>query len=461
MLSRQSFAPDDKSRCSLYFSYRKAIFDQATRTLRAYRKFLVEVPLDRSWLDGQDDANITLPLDRFAIHMSDELEKYGHRWNAPQGYPMLGESSTGLYQGGQTYDVDGQGRIYISNVADGAGLVRFNPHTAEFEQPPVNFQDECRKLLPTDGDWRRAWDTDLAQVVCWRGRVYIVFDRNYRVRTSNGNFETCSGVISVPVESWDDEAAFRGDIRLHAACWPTAKFPLYSEEVSVGTARRCSPPIATHHGIAFGPWRLDLDDDGNTRRLAVVKSLSDTVTLDGIPIEPTQPATVRGLPRQRYINLGSAGRPLIRFDYGEFAMARAALGLALPGATAEDLVGPDGRFRTTIPNGPPGNLTIRFDIAAKILAERERYGSLADALSGPAQGPSYALTAIPGEPDQAIAACEYGYYVSKIDFSRRKSEGRVYRNYLRGPSDGQTAGAPCSFRLGPYNTAWIEDGDSL
>lgn len=462
VLSRQSFAPDDKLRCSLYFSYRKGMFEPGTRTLKAYRKFLVEVPLERDWLAGQGDQSITLPLDRFAIHTSDELEKYGHRWNAPQGYPMLGESSTGLFQGGQSVDVDGLGRIYVSNVADGAGLVRFNPHTGRFEQPPVHFQDECRKMLPGDGDWKRSWDADLAQVLCARNRVYVVFDRNYRVRTSNGNFETCSGVISIPQDNWDNEQAFRDDIRLHAACWPNAKFPLFTDDIDAGaTARRTGPPIATQHGLAFGKWRLDLDDEGNTLRLAIVNRLSDTAAADGTSLPPTQPVNVRGLPRQKYINLGSAGRPLIRFDYGEFAIARAALGLALPGATDEELVGPDGRFRTTIPGGPPGTLTIRFDIAAKILAERDRFGSLADSLTGLAQGPTYALAPIPGEPDQVIAACEYGYYVSKLDFSRRKTTGQVDRSYLRGPGDGKSAGPPCAFRLGPYNTSWIEDGDSL
>ncbi len=461
ILSRQSFAPDDPSKCSLYFSYRKGIFDDTTRTLKSYRKFLVEVPLDRSWLKGNGDEIVNLPLNRFAIHTSDELEKYGKRWNAPKGYPMLGESSTGLFQGGQSADTDDLGRIYISNVADGAGLIRFNPQLRRFEQPPVNFSEECRKFLPIDGKWKRSWDTDLAQIVCTRGRIYIVFDRNSRVRTVNGDFETCSGVISIPQDNWENEQAFRNDIRLHAASWPGAKNPLFPDEVVTGSTRRTGPPIPTLHGIAFSSWRLDLDERGNTQRLAMVKNLGDSFAIDGTPIAPTKMTMLNGMPRQKYINLGSAGRPLINFEYGQFSMPRAALGLALPGATMEQLVGNDGRYRKLMPEGPTGNLTIKFDIQGKIISERTKFSSLANSLSGLAQGPTYALIAIPDEPHQAIASCEYGYYASKVDFSKLHKDGKVYRSYLHGPGEGQTKGPPCAFQLGPYNTKWIEDGKSL
>ena len=304
IVSRQSFAPRDASKCSLYFSYRKAIFDGDATRLKEYRKLLVEVPLQKAWLDRQGDEVITLPLDGFAIHTTDQRERFGNRWNAPQGYNMLGESSTGLYQGGQTVDTDDQGRIYISNVPDGAGIVRFNPHLGTFEQPPVNFHAECRKFLPTDGEWKRSWDTDLGHIVCTRGRVYLVFDRHYRVTTPNGKFETCSGVISLPQEGWDDTDAFRRDIRLHAACWPQAQHPLYPDDVVEGKPRRAGAPVATTHGIAFGSWRLDLDEHGNTQRLAVVKQLSDSVAADGSSLPPTQVVTFHGLAKQRLINVG-------------------------------------------------------------------------------------------------------------------------------------------------------------
>lgn len=458
LVSRQTFAPADPSRCSLYFSYRKSLFDQKSGQLAGYRKMLVEVPLDQRWLEGSGDATITLPSDAFAIHTTEDLERFGNRWDAPKGYNMLGESSTGLFQGGQTADIDEKGRIYISNVADGAGLIRFNPHTSKFEQPPLNFHDATKALLPADGEWKRGWDRDLGQIVCVRGRVYIVYDRNYRVITPNGKFETCSGVVSVPQDHWDDPEAFRGDIRLHAGSWAGARHPLYSTDVTVGLPRRAGSPIATGAGIAFGNFRLDLDDKGNTTRLAVIKNLADTKAVDGTILPPTRQALERGLPRQRLINVGGAGRAFLDYGYGECRMSRAALALTLPGGIAGNLADASGKHLTTYPNAPTGELTIRFDIVGKIRKEASRHFRLAASLVGLSQGPSYGITAIPGQPDAAIGVCEYSYYFSRLDFSRRATDRKVYRSYLPLHGQDRSAEFPIQLGLGPYGMSWIEHG---
>jgi hypothetical protein len=462
ILSRQSFAPNDPAKASLYFSYRKAIYDPATTKLKEWRKMLVEVPLDRAWLQKQGDETITLPLDGFAIHTTEERELANKRWNEPLGYNILGGSSSGLFQGGQSAEVDDQGRIYISNVADGAGIVRFNPHTGKFEQPPLNFVAEITKFIPAKGDERRTWDVDLAQLVCTRGRVYVVFDRNYRVKTSNGVFETCSGVISLPQENWHDAEAFRRDLRLHAACWPTAQFPLYPDELAIGGSRRVGPPPqATKHGLAFGNFRLDLDANGDTQRLSVVKSIQDTVDSAGRSLPPTELETIKGLARQRYINLGSAGRPLLKHAYGECVMSRAAVALAMPDAPAELLADSSGRFRTTFADAPAGELTIRFDITSKIKGDPQRFATIAAAMTGISQGPNYAVIDAPGEADHAIAVCEYFYFYSKLDFSRRAAERKVFKTYLPLMSNGQVTGQPASVGVGPYNSAWLKHDDAL
>jgi hypothetical protein len=461
IVSRQSFAPDDATKCSLYFSYRKPLFDEASTKLKEWRKMLVEVPLNRAWLSREGDEVVTLPLEKFAIHTTEERELDNKRWNAPEGYNMLGGSSSGLFQGGQTVDVDDQGRIYITNVPDGAGIVRFNPHTGKFEQPPVSFANEARKFLPNDAGWTRNWDADLAQVVCTRGRVFLVFDRNYRVSTPNGKYETCNGVVSVPQENWHDADAFRRDVRLHAACWPTAQFPMYSDELPIGGSRRVGPPLATKHGLSFGSFRLDLDADGGTERLAVVKTVEDTVDANGKPLPPTEVETIKGLRRQRLINVGAAGRQFVRQQYGEFTISRAALALAMPDAPAERLAGPDGRHLSTFAGAPSGELTIRFDITSKIKSEPKRYGEVAASMSGVSQGPAYAVIPVPGEADRAIGVCEYNYFFSKLDFSRRATERKVYKSYLTQSVDGLKTGFPVAVGLGPYNAAWIEHDDAL
>lgn len=461
IVSRQSFAPADDTKCSLYFSYRKAIYDTGTTKLKEWRKMLIEVPLDRAWLSRQGDETIELPLDGFAIHTTEERELANKRWNDPRGYNMLGGSSSGLYQGGQSAEVDDQGRIYISNVADGAGIVRFNPHTGRFEQPPLNFMGEIRKFLPTTPNLTRNWDLEDAKLVCTRGRLFIVFDRNYRVSTPNGVFETCSGVVSVPQDHWNDAEAFRQEIRLHAGCWPTAKFPLYDDELSNGGSRRAGAPSATTHGITFGAFRLDLDANGDTQRLARIQSIQDTVDIAGKALPPTQLQTVKGLKRQQVFNIGSAGRPFVRQAYGEVGISRAAVALSMPDAPAELLTESGGRFRSTFPGAPAGELTIRFDITTKIQSDPTKFATLAAAMTGISQGPNYTVIDAPGEADHAIGVCEYNYFYSKLDFSRRAAERKVYKSYLPLMSNGQASGHPASVGLGPYNSAWIEHDNAL
>ncbi|QDU26609.1 hypothetical protein ETAA8_16890 [Anatilimnocola aggregata] len=461
ILSRQSFAPDDPTKVSLYFSYRKAIYDTSTTKLKEWRKMLIEVPLDRAWLNKQGDETITLPLDGFAIHTTEERELANPRWNDPLGYNMLGGSSSGLYQGGQSVEVDDQGRIYISNVADGAGIVRFNPHTGKFEQPPVCFQAETRKFVPETPGIKRNWDLDDAKLVCTRGRLYIVFDRNYRVSTPNGEFETCSGVVSVPLENWHDAEVFRKDIRLHAACWPTAKVPLYNDELIVGSSRKAGAPVATKRGITFGTYRLDLDANGNTERLSVIKTIRDPSDAAGRSLPPTEFETIKGLQRQRYINIGAAGRQFVRLAYGECSISRAAIALSMPDAPADLIADSTGRHRTTFSGAPSGELTIRFDITAKIKRDPQRFATLAAAMIGISQGPNYAVIDAPGEADRVIGVCDYNYFYSKLDFSRRVAERKVYKSYLPLMSNGQVTGQPASVGLGPYNSTWVEHDNAL
>lgn len=457
ILSRQTANAGDATKASLYFSYRKALYEPGYAQLKEWRKMLVEVPLDRAWLDKQGDELISLPLDQFAIHTTEERELANPRWNDPRGYNMLGGSSSGLYQGGQSAEVDEQGRIYISNIPDGAGLVRFNPHLARFEQPPVNLLAELGKFIPANGDTKLGWDTELAQLVCAHGRLFIVFDRHYRNKTPNGIFETCSGVVSLPLEHWDDPAVFRRELRLHAACWPNAAFPLYADDIALGGYRRLGvPPQATRHGIVFGEYRLDLDADGNSQRLSRIKSVRDVIDHNDMPLAPTELAMIKGLPRQRFINVGGAGRQFVRQAYGECSMSRAALALSMPDAPADMIADSTGRHRVTFPNAPRGQLTVRFDITNKIAREPNRYAVLAASMTGPSQGPTYAVIEAPGEPDQAIGVCEYSYFYSKLDFSRRLADGKVYKRYLPLMSNGQLTTQPATVGVGPYNSAWIE-----
>ncbi|HND53244.1 MAG TPA: hypothetical protein PLV92_12630, partial [Pirellulaceae bacterium] len=459
IVSRSTFAPDDATKVSLYFSYRKPVFDAASRQLKRYIKMLVEVPLDRDWLRGDGDMLVTLRSDQFAVHTTDERERDGQRWDDPAGYNMLGESSTGLYQGGQSVDLDEQGRIYISNVFDGAGLIRFDPRQAKFEQPPVNVSAELRKFLPTGDEWRRGWDKDLAQIVCRGDRVFLVFDRNYRVTTPNGKFETCSGAVSIPQDGWDDAERFRSGLKLLAGSWPTAPTPLFKDQPAEGKQRRIGAPSATTTGITFGNWRLDLDSRGETQLLAQVSQLTDSKSLDGRALPPSALIKYRGLNKQKYINVGGAGRAYLQYSYSQLSISRSELQLTLPPTgsdAAMDLADASGKPKSTFPGAPNGEITVRFDIAGKILEQPKKYGQLAQQIAGMSQGPNYGLIAAPDAVGKAIGVCEYSYFVSMLDFSRRAEEKRVFKTYLPMGETGRPTTIPINLRLGPYNMSWVK-----
>ena len=414
----------------IYFSYRKAVMDEQTLRVKQWRKFLVEVPVNPQWAAKASDEVITLGREEFAVHTTDEP--------APNGLPMLGDTSSGLAQGGQSADCDDAGRIYISNVEHGAGLVRFDPAKKKFEQPPVDFMATITKLLPQVPGWRRSWDTALGELLVIRGRVFIVFARHHRVLTPNGNVEVCSGVISLPQDHWDDAEKFRAEVKLHAGCWEGAPNQMYRGEIAPAdySSHKVGGPVETESGLMFaaapnakgGPWHFDVDTG----------KLSEGGTGAAI-------VTHTGLKKQRLINIGAAGRPLIQFDCGEFRLPRAAVPLLLSGATKDQLVDARGEYRMKLDGVADGVITVRFDVTGL------------GGGSGVVQGPAFALTAIPGEADQAIGVCEYGYYFSRLDFSKLDSERRVQRTYL--PMPGGVA-MPAQVRLGPYNTLWASHDDA-
>jgi len=421
----------------IFFSYRKAVIDEKTLRVKRWQKFLVEVPVDPKWASGLGDEVITLPRDDFTVHTTDEL--------ALNGSPMLGSSAAGLAQGGQSCDTDEQGRIYFSNVEQGAGLVRFDPRSKKFEHPPVNFVAEITKLLPPDPIWRRAWDTALMELLVMRGRVFIAFARNHRVISANGNVEVCSGVISAPQDHWDDAAKFTADMRLHAGCWEGAPHQLYHGDLAAGdyASRKFAGPVETATGMFIsaasgskgGPWHLDFDEQNNVTR----------VTEGG---NSTAVKLHSGLKKQRFINIGAAGRKLIEFDCGEFRVPRAAVPLMLTSATRDQLVDSKGDARVKLDGVSTSTVTVRFDVASMTQIQG----------TSVVQGPAYALTPIPGEHGQAIGVCEYGYYFSRLDFTKLATEHHVHRTYLPMPGGGAM---PAQVGLGSYSTMWSRHNDAL
>ena len=448
---RQTVAPDDPSRTSLYFACKKAIYD-GPRVDR-WQKFLIEVPVQDSWGSGNGDESVTLAPGQFLAHVTNE--------KSPSGRNMLNNSDGDLGQKGEI-DTDEQGLIYWRiDGGGGAYVVRFNPHTKKFEQPPVKL--DFQKLVPAGAG---LLNDGLCKVSCTRGRVFFTMCNDTLTNRNPGNADRrrIGGVFSIP-QDWSDAAAFAADIRVHAGTWENARPGFYHAPPKADTDVRklggCSITetglFITTAGAKFegGPWRLDLDEKGNTRFFGEVRMLGDTVAKDGTPLPPTKLVMSKGLPKGRELNPGGGGGlDLIAFKSGEITIPRASVRLLTKGFEGLSVSKPSKHAFPTYDGAPSGVVTVRYDLIAGIKSAAEARGPLADSLSGGASmGPAFLLSPIPGETDRVAAVCEYaGYPLSVLDFSRLHEKHSVRKSSL-------PANIPARTGLGPYNSLWIRYDD--
>ena len=451
VLGRQTDFPNDPTRASLYFACKKAIY--AGARVERWQKFLVEIPIQTSWGQGRGDESVTLSPSQFAVHVTNE--------KSPSGANMLGTGDNDLGQTGDL-DTDEQGRIYWRVAGGGAYVVRFDPHTRKFEQPPgrVDFQ----KLVPPGAGML---NDGLCRVSCTRGRVFFTMCNDTRASGDPANplNRRIGGVFSIP-QDWSNAAAFATDIRLHVGSWETARPAFYQTPPKADAdVRKLGGVNVTDTGLFIttagpkyegGPWRLELDAQGNTRFLAEVNSLADTVARDGRDLPPSQLVMVHGIPKGRELNPGTGGgRNLIRFSLGEITIPRASIRLLLHDRT-EGLalkIARKGAF-PTYDGAPEGTLTVRYDLVGKLKTTPSAQGPLADSLSGGTSiGPAFLLTPIPGATDKVMAVCEYaGYPLSILDFSSLGTTKTVGKTFLPPQS-------PAGAGLGPYNSTWVQSAD--
>ncbi|MCP5553338.1 MAG: hypothetical protein H7A54_06815 [Akkermansiaceae bacterium] len=464
-LSRQTDAPLDATRASLYLSYKKAIF--AGGKLDRWHKFLVEVPIQSGWGKGVGDETVDLGTD-IKVHITNEVGKPD--WQGIQ-HNILGDDDADL---GQTAAAtDDEGRIYwmASN-----GLVRFDPATARFERAPGDFSMNSLQKLCPGGDVMKGspgWLSNGVYFVCTRGRVFltVIGDSLSGPTGSDTPARRIGGVFSVS-QDWSDAAAFTADIRLHVGSWEKATPTLYPTPPPLGAdARKLGHTMVTDAGLfiqtaggkyaeAGGPWRLDLDDQGHTKAFGEVTRLADTVSKDGrTAFPPTQETKVHGVTKTSMVHVGTIwGRKLVAMtNPGELIIPRSSIRQLLMSDGWDDALllpaNSKHSFRTYA-GAPEGVVTVKYDVMEKVRQSPDAKGALADSLKGgPSLGPCYLVTPIPGQADQALAVCEYAVYpLANLDFSRIGDRNAVTKTSVP-PGTAVTA------KLGPYDSLWVDQGD--
>lgn len=464
-LSRQTAAPHDPTRASLYLSYKKAIF--AKGKLARWHKFLVEVPIQSTWGEGDGDETVDLGT-AIEVHITNEMGKPD--WQGIQ-HSILGDDDSDL---GQTAAAtDDAGRIYWMAAN---GLVRFDPATKRFERAPGEFTvNSLQKLCPGGNVMKGSpgWLSNGVHFVCTRGRVYLTVlgDSLSGPTGSDTPSRRIGGVFSVS-QDWSDAAAFTADIQLHVGSWETATPALYKTPPPLGAdVRKLGGTMVTDAGLliqtaggkyaeAGGPWRLDLDERGRSKAFGEVTSLADTVSKDGrTTFLPTQEAKVNGIPKSMMVHVGTIwGRKLVSMmNPGELTIPRSSIRqLLMSDGWNDSLLLPASSkhaFRT-YEGAPKGVVTVKYNVIEKVRHTPEATGVLAESLAGgPSLGPCYLVTPVPGEADQALAICEYAVYpLAKLDFSRLGSRNAVAKTSVP-PGTAVTA------RLGPYDSLWVDRGD--
>ena len=211
---------------------------------------------------------------------------------------------------------------------------------------------------------------------------------------------------------------------------------------------------------AGGPWRLDLDQKGNTTAFGEVTSLADTTSKDGrTKFSPTREATIHGVSKTMVHLAGNIfGRHLVGpagLDGFEIPRASIRQLLMSDGWDASMLLPPASRHAyRTYSGAPEGVVTVKYDFLDQLKASPEARGALADSLQGgPSLGPVFLVTPVPGEAEKAVAVTDYsGYPLCLLDFSGLAEKRTVFKTPLPAKSALATG-------LGAYDSAWVAQGD--
>ncbi|MGC9316908.1 MAG: hypothetical protein ACP5KN_02585, partial [Armatimonadota bacterium] len=433
-VSLQTRHPDEPQRRSLYVPTKSQLFDPDTGEASSVAHYLVEVPLTEQWLARDGDETVNLPPDAIQVHASEVT------WPADSasGQPILGSGAGGLGQLVGTVDVDDRGRIYYAHVP--SGIVRFDPATSRFETPPIDVDGHIARFLPSPdkvpdehkhGEPSLRWE-GYKIIAIHGGRLFYapIITAVYQ-RQDRTSF-VFAGLLSMPVESWDDPEAFADGVRFHVGSWPGCEHVLFegwtdpadrTRKLGRLWPREDGLYITAYRREWGGPWKLEVDDQGSTVSFGRVESVP--------------PAGPQGLPTE-------AGGLADWWSYGTIRVTRSNLNRLLHGRTGDQL---------------QGEIAVNYDPVAHMRHHPERYAALLEAMSGPSLAPAYMAVAIPDQPNTVLGVAEYGYYLATFDLSSA-DDGMITKRYLKRDVGTEALELPLAVGLGPYGHVWWRTGDS-
>jgi len=484
IVSRQTAHPDDPAKKSLYISIKAPLFDQVTGKYDSNLKFLVEIPLAESWIKGDDDATVFVPVEDLRVHMTDEtldVFRLGKQ-------RLTGSREGGLMQLTRSVVKDKDGNLYFAMLY--RSPIRFNIRKARWERPPINvyewllkFKPKIAANLPYDKNTVDNVRFDFPNgVFHHQGRIYVSLSR-YAIF---GKTFTVACVVSIPTDHWSDAEQFAEEIRLNAGSWPNSDFPLFDEYVNpkdrlkklawtmaVGN-RLC---LLSYHRNYL--WALDVEADGSTRRLAALRTLGGkTITRFGYPdwlfsggkcLGLKVPVRLEGEKEDTAAFLANDSWQLsaevpektraqnFRFNHpgpirGETIYGRTQLMKRQVGSWL-------GKYNAA----GKGRLTLCYDVVGRLRAHPGKFAHLTRMMNGPSLGPAYHLVSLPGKTTQVMGNAEYiSYYHSLFDCSGAAG-APARKDYLQLDAGETGTNLGVGAGLGPICHTWVrnEKGDDV
>ena len=480
-VSYQTAFPGDKAKYSIYTPVNSDLYNPETGRHESPLKYMVEIPIDPAWVATKGDSVVQVPTESLRIHMtSEEVEagRLGRQRITGNRKGLLGQTSSSTA-------IDDDGNPYF--VMAYRSPIRFNVRKGKWETPPINIYDFLHPRKPKLADLPYAKDgvaevrTDFSNCIFYHnGRIWILLSRYAVFGASGGRSLFTAGVVSIPVDHWDDKAAFEKAIRVNAVSWPDTDISLWSTHVKPEDRRRKLKFIGAvgnrfclmaYHWNYF--WVMEVADDGSTTKLTPIK------TVDGKPFEDIAPqmywinrdgkrlgigvsARVKGAKKSHLAFLAEGGR--------EFTGA-------LPEGTTRQPIGfgargflynPGGMYGKIGTNkgdfgrriGAPyrsGKLTIYYDSVTKMIREPGAFADVIAKMRAASMGPEYYVVPTPGDTMEVLGVADY----PKYNFGRYNCAPGVKtikRNFLIQQLDVPDVRLGLPAKLGPYCRRWVREG---
>lgn len=479
-LSRSTFGPD---RHSFYVPMNSDLYDPETGEYQSTFKYLCEIPIDEEWISTADDTEVAVSPEELRMHMTTETIDV----------PLLGEQRlTGERKGllGQTINstaIDEDGNLYFA--LGYSGPVRFNVNKGKWEAPPVQlyrFFDDHKPALE-DIEYREEHDIvtvrpDFSNLIYHHnGRIWVLTGRYMITQAGTGRSLFLAGVMSMPVDNWDDEEEFRKGLRYNAGATPNEEFPLWDTLVQPNDEQRklnllgavgnriC---LMSYHYNYF--WVMEVDDDGDTTSLTRIDSFDGKrITGFGRNLNWIQRGDeILGLEMAVILEGEDEGRPVF------LPIENGALTARMPEGARKrpfhfnqpnflhNSAGIYGKIYMNKYNVASrvdrphigGLLTVYYDAIGRMRQAPGEFAQVIEQMNAASMGPEYYMVATPGDSMETLGAADYpNYNLARYDCSADENE--ALKSFLISTEGGDMARLSVLAGMGPYTHSWFREGE--